>query len=211
MKKYDKTEIYNDKFDTNVDEILKKIEEIKATIAGREESFLPFIITNGEVDIERLNILIYEFLGYIEERDTECDLVFGNEKKEFFYDFIYCTIIYCIIACNENDSIFESVLKLATTTKKESAQEESTFDILISDLSNDYPKEYAMYSIHEHYTKFNEKFESFYEKDYFISDIRHAINTFLELRKISKYTIEDNREILRILNFAKLRLKALQE
>lgn len=207
MKKYDRADIYNEKFDANVDEILKKIDEIKAVIAGRDESFLPYIMAGDRVDKICLDNLIYELISYIEERDKEYDLDFSEEKKDFFYNYFYCSIFYCVVVCHENDSIFESILKLAKITLKESVQDESAFDILITDMLDDYLEEAKSYKIKEHYIKFNNRFEELYEKKYFEPDIRYSINTFLELRKISKYTREDNSEIIRILNQAKYRLK----
>ena len=106
-----------------------------------------------------------------------------NNKYEFYHTFYTTVLIYLYRNCNQDDWIFDSFLKLADTVEKESKEEESTFDIIISTTDNGSTNEPSYKSMIEHYNSFNELFDDCYDKSFY-DNVKKTIYEYLKDKSI---------------------------
>lgn len=174
--------------DQRIDEILKRIEMLKSVIQGRNISFASFTHDQKnrlsekkfKIFISKLN---YHTLNYYDKYS----LHFTPNIGKFYHLFYTLVIKYMDTACNMDDWIFESIIKLSTTIEKDNYEEQSVFDILATDFLDEYPEEEEDFL--PYYDEFNNLFResSGYDSENFIHVVRYAVNCFLDEEKISFY------------------------
>lgn len=188
--------------DKRISEILKKIEIIKSVIAGRNVSFAPYTHDHKNRLSEKklkifVNRLSYHTLNYYDKHN----LNFTPNIGKFYHLFYTLVIKYTDTACNMDDWIFESIIKLSTTVEKVDYEEQSVFDILATDFLDEYPDEEEDFL--PYYEEFNNLFKepSGYDSKNFVHVVRDAVNCFLDEEKISFYVDEQKyKETISILD-----------
>mgnify|MGYP003397961839 CR=1 FL=1 len=120
----------NEEMKKNEELILKKIDELKECIWGLNqdihESFYDYSSKNGyQYNEEKATVLIQSIL-------KNCD-----KDKQLFYEvmpvFLELTLKFLFIACNTDDWIYSSFVKLSETVTNGGLGRQSTWDNLIGD------------------------------------------------------------------------------
>ena len=178
-----------------ITEILKRIEALKSVIAGRNIDFTIYTHSSQPRPVyspQKTKEFILHLNKHVAEYYKKNNISYTLSNEQFYSLFFYLTINYLLIACNPDDCIFESFLKLAGTIDKPNSKQESVFDVLLNDLFTDYRIESS--DLKEIYKEFNALFdqETCYIPEVFSQAIRYSINSFLDSENISYYIHEEN-------------------
>lgn len=176
--------------DARIDAILNRIESLKSIIAGRNTSFKQYTHELEENELQFSNMqtseLIKKLLKHIGAFYTSREISLSTKQKEFYRLFFKLAINFLIVNCNEEDWIFESIIKISGTIDKNKSSDTSIFDVMIEDYRQLYPLDYV--DFHTFYNQFNVLYdENAYDVDYFKPAVKDAINCHLDDLGISYY------------------------
>ena len=193
--------------------LLQQIDELKSIFAGRDNSFMEYTHNGFRYSDVKTNDFICCLIEILKDRYVGWGEALSNNAISFYSAFYKFVILLCDIQCRKSDMIFESFIKLSKNISKP-AEGKSVYDILIDDINNEaeqkpeYSDEIAL--INSCYQTLNTLYEGCYDQ-YFESNIRYSINTFLDGKHLSFYIDDDKfARGLQTMQSAKRRLRSIK-
>lgn len=116
----------------NEDRIFKAIQDLKDSIFGLRQSYIPFCYTNDQEDgyrfsEEKTALFVAELSEYAGRTRT-----YSDELKEAMPLFFEVSLKLLAAICSSGDWVFVSFRKLANAAMKDSSEEESTFERIVA-------------------------------------------------------------------------------
>lgn len=164
--------------------IFDAIQQLKDAVFGMESSYAQYCYSMSErrwkFDPEKANQFISELIGYAVE-----DPRYAGELEPLIRDFLIIVLEYLDCTFASNEYKFCSIRKIAYATWKETAENVSTFDVLITDVEKDLSAD-----CFQIYKKFTNAIVTV-DQDAFYICIKHALEKFVDENGLSCIDDED--------------------
>ena len=168
----------------NEDRIFKAIQDLKDSIFGLRQSYIPFCYTNDREDgyrfsEEKTAIFVAELSEYSGGTRT-----YSDELKEVMPLFFEVSVKLLAAICSSGDWVFVSFRKLANAAMKDSSEEESTFDRIVASHRAQIDKMFPADSFWEPYAKFC-GYMGRVNAENFSLCVKHTVEDFLDDRHMN--------------------------